>query len=83
MRWERQVACMGDRRGAYRVLEGRHVQKKFRRRRENNVYLQEVGWRGMDWVDLAESHEAAMPDKTVIVKGMRRRREVCDWQIDR
>jgi hypothetical protein len=78
MRWERQVARMGDRRGAYRILEGGHVHKKPRRIRENNVYLQEVRWGGMDWVDLAESHEAAMPDKTVIVKGTRRRREVCD-----
>jgi hypothetical protein len=40
-----------DRRGAYGVLVGRQLRRP-RRRWENNIEvdLQEVGWRGMDWI---------------------------------
>jgi hypothetical protein len=50
MVWAGHVACMGDKRGAYRVLVGRHQAKRplgsHRRRWDNNVEmdLQEVGW---------------------------------------
>jgi hypothetical protein len=50
---------MGETIGAYSVLVGRPVVKRavggFRIRWEDNtkLYLQEVGWGGMDWIDLA------------------------------
>jgi hypothetical protein len=49
---------MGDRKGAYRVLVGRHEDKRPlgrpRRKWEDDIKvdLQKVGW-GMDWIDLA------------------------------
>jgi hypothetical protein len=54
------MACMGDRRGAYRVLvrrpEGRQQLRRPRRIWEDNIKidLQEGGWRGMDWIDMAQ-----------------------------
>ena len=50
MRWAGHVACMGESRGAYRVLvgnpEGKGPLGRPRRRWENNIKLdfQEVGW---------------------------------------
>ena len=54
------VAHMRDRRGACRVLVGRPEGKRPLRnpssRGEDNIKmdLQEVGWGGMDWIDLAQ-----------------------------
>jgi hypothetical protein len=51
---------MWDRTGAYRGLEGRLKEKRQHKRptcrRENNIkmYLQKVGWPGMDWIGLAQ-----------------------------
>jgi hypothetical protein len=51
---------MGERRGAYRALvgkpEGRRPLERPRRRWEDNIKmdLREVGWEGMDWLDLAQ-----------------------------
>jgi hypothetical protein len=51
---------MGEGRGAYRVLVGRSERRRPfgrpMRRWENNVKmdLQEVGWGGMDWIDMAQ-----------------------------
>jgi hypothetical protein len=51
---------MGETRDAYRVLvvklEGRTPLGRPRRKREDNIKmdLREVGWVGMDWIDLAE-----------------------------
>jgi len=51
---------MGDRRGVYRVLVGKHEGKRPlgrpRRRWQDNTKmdLQEVGLEGMDWTDLAQ-----------------------------
>jgi len=50
---------MGERRGVYRVLvgkpEGKRPLGRPRCRWEDNIKmdLQEVGWRDMDWIDLA------------------------------
>ena len=50
---------MGERRGAYRVLvgkpEGRKPLGRPRYIWEDNIKmdLREVGWRGMDWIDVA------------------------------
>jgi hypothetical protein len=54
---------MGDRRGAYRALvgkpEGRRPLGRPRRRREDNIKinLREVGWGGIDWIDLAQDRD--------------------------
>ena len=59
------VARMGERRGAYRVLvktrEGRRPRGRPRRRWEGNIKtdLRGVGWRVMDWIDLAQDRQAA------------------------
>jgi hypothetical protein len=49
-----------ERRGVYRVLvgkpEGKRPLGRFRRRWEDNIKidLQEMGMRGMDWIELAQ-----------------------------
>jgi hypothetical protein len=54
------VARMGESRGVYMVLvgkpEGKSPLGRPRRRWEVNIkmYLQEVGYEGMDWIDLAQ-----------------------------
>jgi len=63
MRWEGHVARMGERRGVYRVLVGKHEGKRPlgrpRRRWEDNIKmdLQEVGCGGMDWMELAQDRD--------------------------
>jgi hypothetical protein len=63
MRWAGHVAYMGDGRGAYRVLvrrrEGKRPIGRPRRRWEDNIEidLQEVGWRGVNWIDLARHRD--------------------------
>jgi hypothetical protein len=60
MRWEGHVARMGEKRNAYMFLvgkpEGRRPLGRPRRRWVDNtkIYLREIGWGGMDWVDLAQ-----------------------------
>jgi hypothetical protein len=54
------VARMGENRGAYRILvgrpEGRRPLGRPRRRWEDNIktYLREVGWVGLNWIELAQ-----------------------------
>jgi hypothetical protein len=54
---------MGERRGAYRALlgkpEGRRPLGRPRRRLEDNIKMdfREVGWRGMDWIDLPQDRD--------------------------
>jgi hypothetical protein len=54
MRWAGHVARMVEKRGAYRTLVGRPLRRP-RLRWEDNIKmdLQEVGWVGMDWIELA------------------------------
>jgi hypothetical protein len=60
MRWAGHVARIGEGRGLYRVLlgkpEGKRPLRGPRRRWEDNIKidLQEVGCRGMDWIELAQ-----------------------------
>jgi hypothetical protein len=54
---------MGEERGAYRILvgrpEGRRPLGRPRRRWEDNIKidLQEVGWEGVDWIDMAHDRD--------------------------
>jgi hypothetical protein len=54
---------MGEKRGAYRILvgrpEGRRPLGRPRRRWEDNIKidLQEVGWVGMNWIELAQGRD--------------------------
>ena len=63
MRRAGHVMRMGERRGVYRVLVGKPEGKKLlgrpRRRWEDNIKmdLQEVGCRGMDWIELAQGRD--------------------------
>ena len=60
MRWAGHVARMGEGRRVHRVLvgkpEGKRPFEKFRRRWKGNIKmdLQEVGYGGMDWIELAQ-----------------------------
>jgi hypothetical protein len=60
LRWAGHVACMGERRGAYRALmwkpEGRRPLGRPRYRWEDNIKIDlcEVGWVGIDRIDLAQ-----------------------------
>jgi hypothetical protein len=63
MRWAGQVARIGEKRGAYRILverpEGMRPLGRPRRRWKDNIKmdLREVGWVGMDWIELAQDRD--------------------------
>jgi len=63
MRREGHVARKGDRRGAYGVLvekpEGKIPLEGRRRRWEYNIKIdvEEVGWRGLEWTNLAPNKD--------------------------
>ena len=63
MRWKGYAACMGDRRGAYRVLvrrpEGKRPLGRPRHRWEDNIKmdLQEAVCGDMDWIELAQKRD--------------------------
>jgi hypothetical protein len=60
MRWAEYVAPLGKKRNAYRILvgepEGKRQLERPRRRWVKNIkmYLREIGWRGVDWIYLAQ-----------------------------
>jgi hypothetical protein len=64
MRWEWHVIRMEERGGSYRDLlgkpEGRRPSARPRRRWEDNIKmdLQEMGWWGMDWIDVAQDRDS-------------------------
>jgi hypothetical protein len=63
MRWAGHAARMGERRNAYRILvgkpEGKRPLGRPRRRWVDNIKmdLREVGWDGMDWMDMAQNRD--------------------------
>jgi hypothetical protein len=63
MRWAGHVARMGEERVAYRILvgrpEGRWPLGRPRHRWEDNIKtdLQEGGWGGMNWIELAQDRD--------------------------
>jgi hypothetical protein len=56
----RACSTHGEKRNAYRILVGKPERKRPagrpRRRWEDNIRmdLREIGWVGMDWIDLAQ-----------------------------
>jgi hypothetical protein len=60
MRWDGHVARMGEKRNAYRLLvgkpEGKRPLGRPRRGWVDNIRMDlgEVGWGGVDWIDLAQ-----------------------------
>ena len=60
MRWVGHVVCMEESRGIYRVLvgkpEGERPLERPKHRWEDNIkmYLQEVEFGGMDWIELGQ-----------------------------
>jgi hypothetical protein len=63
MRWARHVAGMGEKRNPYMIMVGKTVGKiplkTPRRRQVDNIKmdLREIGWDGMDWIELAEDRD--------------------------
>jgi hypothetical protein len=63
MRWTGHVACLGEKINAYRILMGKPEEKSTlrrpRHRWEDNIKmdLREIGWDGVDWIDLAEDRD--------------------------
>ena len=57
------MACMGERRGIYRILVGKPEEKRPlgrpRHSWEDNINLdfQEVGCGGLDWIELAQDRD--------------------------
>jgi hypothetical protein len=60
MRWAGHVAGMGETRNAYRILVGKPEEKRPlgrpKRRWVDNIKMDvsEIGWDGMDWIELAQ-----------------------------
>jgi hypothetical protein len=63
MRWARHVARMGEKTNAYRILvgkpEGKRPLGRPRRRWVDNIKmdLREIGWDGMDCIDLSQDRD--------------------------
>jgi hypothetical protein len=60
MRWAGHVARMGEVRGAYRILVGRPEGRRplgTPREDDIKVDLQDVGWEGMDLIDMAQDRD--------------------------
>jgi hypothetical protein len=63
MRWAGHVAGIVEKRNAYRILvgkpEGKRPVGRPRRRWMDNfkLDLREIGWDGMDWIDLAQDRD--------------------------
>jgi hypothetical protein len=59
--WVWNIARMGEKRNAYRILvgvpEGKRPLRRPRCRCMDNIKmdLREIGWDGMDWIDLAQN----------------------------
>jgi hypothetical protein len=63
MRWAENVARIGTKRNAYKILVGKSGGKRPlecpRRKRVNNIKidLSEIEWDGMDWLELAQDRD--------------------------
>jgi hypothetical protein len=63
MRWAGHVARIGEKRNACRILvgtpEGKRPLGRRRHRWVDNIKLdlREIGWGGVDWIDLAQDRD--------------------------
>jgi hypothetical protein len=59
MRWAGHVAPMGETRNEYRILVGKPEGKRplGRPRRMWMENIREIGWDGMDWIDLTQKRD--------------------------
>jgi hypothetical protein len=59
MKWAGHVARMGEKRNAYRLLEGKRPLRRPRRRWVDNIKIDllKIGWGGVDWIDLAQDRD--------------------------
>jgi hypothetical protein len=63
MRWAGHIARIGETRNAYRILvgklEGKRPLGRPRRRWLDNIKMDlgEIGWHGMDWIELAQDRD--------------------------
>jgi hypothetical protein len=63
MRWAQHAARMGQMRNAYRILVGKTERRRPlgrpRRTWLDNIKMdfREIGWDGMDWIDLAQDRD--------------------------
>jgi hypothetical protein len=63
MTWAGHVARVGAKRNAYRILvgkpKGKRPLRRPRRRWVDNIKIdhREIGWGGMDWIDLAQDRD--------------------------
>jgi hypothetical protein len=73
MRWVGHVARMGEKRNACRILVRNPEEKRPlgrpRRRWVDNIKmdLSEIGWDGMDWIDLAQGRDQLRSLMTAIM----------------
>jgi hypothetical protein len=85
MRWVGHVAQMGDKMNAYRILvgnpEGNRPQRRPKSRWVDNIKmdLREIGWDGMDWIDLAQAREQGSCERDSELSGSIKLWEVLDW----
>jgi hypothetical protein len=60
LRWAWHVACIGERRGTYRVLMGKPERKRplvgLRHGWGDNIHtdVREASWGGINWIDVAQ-----------------------------
>jgi hypothetical protein len=62
-RWARHIERIGEKRNSYRILvrkpEGRRPLGRTRRRWMDSITrdLREIGWDGMDWIDVTQDRD--------------------------
>jgi hypothetical protein len=73
MRWAGNVARMGETRNAYRILVGKPEGKwplgRPRRRWVHDIKmnLREIGWDGIDWIELAQDMDKWRTDVNTVM----------------
>jgi hypothetical protein len=69
IRWAQHIACMGEKRNAYRA-EGKRPLGIHKQRWEDNIKMdfRKIGWSGMDWIDLAQDRDRC---RTLVAMSLR------------
>jgi hypothetical protein len=74
MRWAGNVARRGEKRNAYRIWlgkpDGKRPLRRRRRRWVDNIKMdpREIGWDGMDWIDLDQDRDQWMALVNTVMK---------------